>query len=151
MKPKYKLTLGLAAVVMAVLAAFAVSGFASSPSTVTIQSANGEKHVFKVEVARTREEMALGLMNRKELAPDAGMIFIFDDEDYRSFWMKDTLLPLDIIFIGKDGAIRHIHPMALPLDETSIPSGAPASAVLEINGGKAQELGISIGDKITYH
>ncbi len=152
MRAKYKIALGLAvAVVLTFVLAFAVTGFASSPSTVTVQSAGGENHVFNVEVARTREEMARGLMNRTELAADAGMVFLFEDEDYRSFWMKNTLIPLDIIFIGKDGLIRHIHPMALPLDETSIPSGAPAAAVLEINGGKAQELGIAVGDKVTYH
>ncbi|HBR69043.1 MAG TPA: DUF192 domain-containing protein [Rhodospirillaceae bacterium] len=152
MKPKYKLTLGLAvAVVLVVFVAFAVTGLASPSSTLTIQSANGAKHVFKVEVARTREEMAQGLMNRTELAADAGMVFLFEDEDYRSFWMKNTLIPLDIIFIGKDGTIRHIHPMALPLDETPVPSGAPAAAVLEINGGKTQALGIAVGDRVIYH
>ncbi len=109
-----------------------------------------QQHVFRVEVAQTQEEQAKGLMNRTEMPEDAGMLFYFGDEKIRAFWMKDTLIPLDMIFLSSDGRITQIYHMAVPHDETNIVSVEPAFAVLEINGGVSAKLGLQIGDVIHH-
>jgi hypothetical protein len=86
-----------------------------------------------------------GLMFRKSLAPDAGMLFDFHTPDFQTFWMKNTVIPLDMIFIRADGTISSIAPNAAPQSETPIPSYEPVRAVLEINGGRAAQLGIQPG------
>ncbi len=149
MSLKLRILLGLFCAVAIPLVAFAVTDSKSNP-VATIHTVDGATHRFNIELAVTPEEMAKGLMNRTELAPDAGMLFIFPNEAPRSFWMKNTLIPLDIIFIKGGGKIHHIHQMALPLDKTGILSQGSAAAVLEINGGKASELGINIGDTVKW-
>lgn len=113
----------------------------------TISSA-GRKHRFTVEVALTVEEQAIGLMNRSVLAPDRGMIFPFTSPRPASFWMKNTLIPLDIIFIREDGIIANIEANNVPLSLEPVYSDGPVAAVLEIAGGRAAELGIKAGDKV---
>lgn len=121
------------------------------PPVVTIVDSSGGQHAFTVELALTREQMAQGLMNRPEMAQDAGMLFWFGKrEREQAFWMKNTLIPLDMLFIRADGRIHHIHENARPLDETSIPSQGPVSAVLEINGGLSRKLGIAPGDMVHH-
>lgn len=116
-----------------------------------IQSQDGSTaQDFTVEVARSHEETLMGLMFRKEMPARHGMIFIFPEDKVAEFWMKNTLIPLDMIFIGSDGEIKHIHPMAKPLDTTLISSIAKVKAVLELNGGEAQALGIMIGDRVLH-
>jgi uncharacterized membrane protein (UPF0127 family) len=115
----------------------------------SIRSAGGE-HRFTVEVVDTNETRAQGLMFRKELAPDAGMLFDFKESRQVAFWMENTLIPLDMIFIRADGTIANIHVNARPLDRTSIPSDGPVMFVLEIPGGRTVELGIAAGDKVTH-
>ena len=110
----------------------------------TIRSATGE-HRFTVEVAATPAQQERGLMFRKSLAGDRGMIFPYNPPVDATFWMKNTLIPLDMLFIRGDGTIVRIT-NAKPLDETALPSGEPVSAVLEIRGGRAAELGIREGD-----
>jgi len=105
---------------------------------------------FDVEVALTPKQQIQGLMNRESMPEDAGMLFMFNKEAERGFWMKNTLIPLDIIFIKQDGRIHHIHSNAKPHDLTSIKSKGPVIAVLEINGGLSQELGIKVGDVIHH-
>lgn len=117
---------------------------------VTVRTAAGEEFYFNVEMALTRGEHARGLMNRTMLDDSAGMLFVFDGEAQRAFWMKDTLIPLDMLFISKDGTIHHIHPMAKPQDEANISSKGVSKAVLEINGGLSDKLGIKEGDKIIH-
>jgi hypothetical protein len=114
----------------------------------TIHSANG-KHRFTVEVARTSEQQSMGLMFRRSLGPNKGMIFPFDPPQFVSFWMKNTLIPLDMIFIRPDGKIARIA-TAKPLDETPVPSGDTVAAVLEIRGGRSAQLGIRAGDKVDW-
>jgi hypothetical protein len=114
----------------------------------TIRSANGA-HRFTVDVARTSEQQEWGLMFVRSLAPNRGMIFPFDPPQEVAFWMKNTLIPLDIIFIRADGTIARIT-KAKALDETPLPSGEPIGAVLEIRGDRAAELGIGAGDKIEW-
>jgi uncharacterized membrane protein (UPF0127 family) len=115
-----------------------------------IISENNKKHLFNVEVSRTPAELKFGLMYRNEMALDHGMLFVFPLEQMRSFWMKNTFIPLDMIFIRKNGTIVNIEANAKPLDLSSRPSKAPALAVLEINGGLSEKLGIKAGDVI-YH
>ena len=113
-------------------------------------TATGKKHVFDVEIARTPAEQAYGLMNRKSMPMDYGMLFLFQTEDERSFWMRNTLIPLDMIFIREDGTIHSIHDSAIPHDLTPVLSKGPVLAVLEINGGRAAALGIKPGDRVIY-
>jgi len=114
----------------------------------TIQSGSIAHH-FTVDVAATPEQQERGLMFVKSLAGDRGMIFPYSPPAEVSFWMKNTLIPLDIIFIRTDGTIvRVTHAKAL--DVTPLPSGEPISAVLEIRGGRASELGIKEGDVASW-
>ncbi len=103
---------------------------------------------FHAMVARTDAEREIGLMFRREMAPDQGMIFEFPDAAPRAFWMRNTILPLDILFIDASGRILNIAAQARPYDETPLPSVGPAQSVLEINGGLAARLGIQPGDRV---
>jgi uncharacterized membrane protein (UPF0127 family) len=114
----------------------------------TIHSATGD-HKFTVQVAATPEQQEHGLMFYRSLPGDQGMIFPYDPPQAVSFWMKNTLIPLDMLFIRADGTIARIA-TAKPLDETPVPSGVPIAAVLEIRGGRAAELGIREGDKVDW-
>jgi uncharacterized membrane protein (UPF0127 family) len=105
---------------------------------------------FNVELARNDAERERGLMFREKLGPYEGMLFDFMREQPVSFWMKNTLIPLDMLFIGGDGTIRSIHANAVPRSTDSIPAGHPVRAVLEINGGSARLLGIKVGDKVKH-
>jgi len=115
----------------------------------TIKS-HGKRHAFVVEVARTLEEQQQGLMNRQTLAPGRGMIFPYDPPQPVAFWMKNTLIPLDMIFIRADGTIGSIAAETVPLSLEPVPSGEPIAAVLEIAGGRSAELGLSAGDKVSW-
>lgn len=119
-------------------------------SQLTIRTAAGAEHVFTVELADTPDEQARGLMFRESLAPDAGMLFDFHVSRPTSFWMQNTLIPLDMLFIRADGSIARIQVNAKPLDTTSIPSGEPVRFVLEIPGGRSVELGIAVGDTMIH-
>ena len=114
----------------------------------TIRSKTGE-HRFTVEVAATPDQQERGLMFRKSLAGDRGMIFPYDPPQEVSFWMKNTLIPLDIIFIRSDGTIARIA-NAQAMDITPLPSGEPIALVLEIGAGRAKQLGIKEGDTVTW-
>jgi len=114
----------------------------------TIASSTGT-HLFTVDVAATAEQQEKGLMFVKQLAPDRGMIFLYDPPQAVAFWMRNTLIPLDIIYIRPDGTIARIA-NAKALDETPVPSGEPVVAVLEIAGGRAGQLGIAPGDKVEW-
>ncbi|ATY31937.1 DUF192 domain-containing protein [Sphingomonas psychrotolerans] len=120
----------------------------------TVQTKSGPRQ-FNVEVARTTAEQERGLMFRTNIPADGGMIFIpypaaGGGPREASFWMKNTPTPLDILFIRPDGTIAAIAANAIPYSETPAKSGEPVNAVLEINGGKAAELGIAPGDKVRW-
>lgn len=117
--------------------------------TLEIITANGRIR-FEVEIAGTREEQRLGLMNRTELAPNAGMLFPFPFPMPTAFWMHNTLIPLDMIFIDSQGKIIRIEERAAPQTDTPRPSGGDVLAVLEIAGGRAGELGIKSGDRVMH-
>jgi uncharacterized protein len=105
-------------------------------------------HVFAVEIADNDAERAKGLMYRKELPEGRGMLFDFHHEQEVSFWMQNTYIPLDMIFIRRDGRILRIAENTEPLSTTIIPSRGPALAVLEVIGGTARKLGIAPGDRV---
>jgi uncharacterized protein len=115
----------------------------------SIRTAKGERQ-FKVEVARSSDEQARGLMFRESLAANAGMIFPMIPPREASFWMKNTLIPLDMIFIRTDGSIARIEPDTTPQSLEPVSSGEPIGAVLEIAGGQAAKQGIAEGDKVTW-
>jgi len=114
-----------------------------------IESASGT-HRFIVELPRTREQMARGLMHRRQLAADAGMLFLYPADRAITMWMKNTLIPLDMLFIAGDGRIVNIVERTVPLSLQMIQSAGPARGVLEVNGGTARRLGIEPGDRVRY-
>ena len=116
---------------------------------VTIRSVTGE-HRFTAQVARSPAEQATGLMYRSSLAPDEGMIFPYDPPQEVGFWMKNTLIPLDMIFIRADGTIARISANTKPMSLEPYSSGEPVAAVIELRGGRAAELGIKAGDRVDW-
>ncbi len=124
------------------------AGLEQVPLTVT--TSDGRAHRFIVEVARSPEEQAQGLMRRQSLAPDRGMVFPYSPPRPVAFWMKDTYIPLDIIFISPGGRILRIEANTVPLSLDPVGSGEPVEAVLEIAGGRAAELGITAGDSVQW-
>jgi uncharacterized membrane protein (UPF0127 family) len=134
----------------------AVSLLAAVPAAVAqtleklaIQTATGTRS-FDVEVMRTDEERAKGLMNRRYLPAERGMLFDFKVEQPVSMWMMNTYIPLDMLFIRKDGTIARIAEMTEPLSTRTIASGENVLGVLEINGGLSAKLGIKPGDKVQH-
>ncbi len=113
--------------------------------TLTIINSGGERVEVEVEIADTDAERERGLMERTELAQDAGMLFVFEEEQQLAFFMRDTLIPLSIAYIDAEGTIVDIQDMQ-PLDETPVPSAAPAQYALEVNQGFFEARGIQVGD-----
>ena len=126
----------------------AVGGLDQAP--LTIRGVDGKTHVFTVEIARSEAEQEQGLMNRQSIDPDKGMIFPLAPMREASFWMKNTLIPLDLIFVRGDGTIARIEENAVPLNLQPILSGEPVAAVLEIAGGRSAQLGIKAGDRVSW-
>ena len=136
------------------LVAFALvvsAGAATAQETeaLTIVSAQ-ERHAFDVEVARTPEQKRTGLMFRREMADDYGMLFPYEDEGVRTMWMRNTVLPLDMIFIAADGRIVTIAEDTVPFSEEIVSSQFPVKAVLEVNAGIVDRLDISVGDRVEH-
>jgi hypothetical protein len=100
---------------------------------------------FAVEIADDERERARGLMFRERMGAGQGMLFVYDRPQPVSFWMKNTLIPLDMVFMGEDGRVRSVHAEAIPGDETPIPGGSDIQYVLEINGGLAARIGLGPG------
>ena len=122
---------------------------ACSDDTLAVRGAFGAAQ-FDVVVAETPQEQAQGLMFVESMPTMQGMLFVYDRPRVVSFWMRNTLIPLDMIFIDSEGVVQNIHAMAKPLDETSISSVVPVQYVLEINGGLADRLGLAVGDEIRH-
>ena len=122
---------------------------AADRNTVEIVSKNGV-HVFSVELALTDDQRATGLMNRKELPEGRGMLFDFGRDQEIAMWMKNTYIPLDMIFITRDGRIHRIAENTEPLSERIIPSGGPVRGVLEVIGGTARKFGLAPGDRVAH-
>jgi len=115
-----------------------------------VVSADGTRHEFNVELAVTPSQRSRGLMFRPALAADAGMLFLFDREAPRTFWMKDTIVPLDIIFLDKSGRVVSVAADATPYSTDPIPSGAPAAGVLEVAAGTSARLGVDETAYVEY-
>lgn len=123
----------------------------SGLNVVTLTVRNGQRnHSFRVEVAQTAQQQARGLMYREAMGADEGMLFPRNPPSPAAFWMKNTVLPLDIIFIGPDGRISNIVANAQPYSLDPRQSVGVAAAVLELNGGRAAELDISAGDRVEW-
>jgi len=122
---------------------------ACAPDSVELRGPWGQAR-YQIELADTPEEQQRGLMFREELARNAGMLFVFPGPREVSFWMRNTLIPLDMIFIGETGVVGHVHENAIPLDETSIPGGDDVMAVLEVNAGQAAQFGIAPGTQVRH-
>jgi uncharacterized membrane protein (UPF0127 family) len=133
-------------VIGAVLAALAQAQ-AAGQDTLEIVSASGV-HAFSLELATNDEERERGLMYRKELPQGHGMLFDFGHDQPVAFWMHNTYISLDMMFIRSDGRIMRIEESAEPLSDRLIPAGAPVRAVLEVIGGTARQLGIKAGDRV---
>lgn len=143
----------LAAMMLALIAPLLLAGCNAGagdnriPLTITH---NGKAHNFRVEVARTQEEQARGLMERTSLPEDGGMLFPFEAPKIASFWMEKTLIPLDMIFVRKDGSIDRIAENTIPNSREPVVSGGEVSAVLELAGGTAARLGLDESATVTW-
>ncbi|HTN63895.1 MAG TPA: DUF192 domain-containing protein [Devosia sp.] len=134
---------------MAAVIAFVPLAACSDEGKLVLQTASGD-HTFHVQLVDTPEGRSKGLMFVQDLADDAGMLFDFKEERPVSFWMQNTYIPLDMVFVGADGVVKTVHANARPLDTTSIPSGAPVQFVLEIPGGVAAKIGLEAGDTMVH-
>jgi hypothetical protein len=157
MRPRW----GPAIAVAALLLGMAGSGFApvASAQTAALQAqtleplsvlASGGRREFQVEVARNDDDRARGLMFRRSLPADRGMLFDFARVEPVSMWMQNTYIPLDMLFIRADGTVARVAENAEPLSTRTIPSGEPVLAVLELLGGTAARLGIKAGDRVEH-
>jgi hypothetical protein len=136
-----------ASLVVAYILAFVAPAQAAGQDTLEIVSASGV-HAFTVELAANDQERERGLMFRRELPEGQGMLFDFQHDQPVAFWMHNTYIPLDMIFIRGDGRIARIAENAKPESDDLIPSGTPVRAVLEVIGGTARQLGIKPGDRV---
>jgi uncharacterized membrane protein (UPF0127 family) len=144
------LVLGIAmAAITPAMAEAQPAGIGFTKSDLYIE-AGGKRHHFTVEFADTDERRALGLMYRTQLAADAGMLFDFKRDQDVAMWMRNTRIPLDMLFITRDGRVANIAQRTVPFSEASIPSAGPVRAVLELNGGTAERLGLKAGDRVIH-
>jgi uncharacterized protein len=134
-----------AAAVLVLLAACAPSG----GPTARIETRSGRVDVA-LEIAATPEARSRGLMYRQELADGHGMLFVFDEDANHEFWMKNTLIPLDMIFITVDGHVAGVRKNATPLSTAQISVGTPSRYVLEVPGGWAERRGVAVGDRVEF-
>ncbi|WP_229426729.1 DUF192 domain-containing protein [Microvirga alba] len=128
----------------------ATAAYAQALESLTIVLSGGQKQSFQVEVARNNADRAQGLMYRRSMPADRGMLFDFGRVEPVSMWMQNTYLPLDMLFVRPDGTIARIAANTEPLSTRTIPSGEPVLAVLELNAGTASRLGIKAGDRIEH-
>ena len=138
-----------AALAFVILAAAGAPAIGAGLDTLEIATSTGQ-HAFQVEIAANDASRERGLMDRRYMAPDHGMLFEFDRDEPVAFWMKNTYIPLDMIFIAPSGVVTRIVANAEPLSERVIPSGGPCVAVLELNGGTAAAIELKVGDKVRH-
>lgn len=138
------------AVLAFLLIAASLPATAFERSSLTIVTADGTRHRFQIELALTMQEQAQGLMFRETLGESEGMLFINATERAMLMWMKNTLVPLDMIFVAADGRIVSIARDAVPLSEATISSGGVVKGVLEVPGGTAERLNIAPGDRVLH-
>lgn len=129
--------------------AWAQSGAKFDRSSLSIDS-GGRTHQFSIELALSAEQQTQGLMWRKTMPADHGMLFVYDRDQEITMWMRNTLIPLDMVFMRADGQITHIRERAVPQSLEVIASNGPARAVLELNGGTVRRLGLKVGDRVVH-
>jgi uncharacterized membrane protein (UPF0127 family) len=139
----------LGALAFGALAAVPGLGQAQTLEPVTVVTASG-RHVFQAEVMRTPDERARGLMFRRFLPADRGMLFDFQRVEPVAMWMQNTYIPLDMVFIRADGTVARIAKRTEPLSTRTIPSGEPVLGVLEVNAGVAERIGLKAGDRVEH-
>jgi uncharacterized membrane protein (UPF0127 family) len=122
---------------------------AATTGTLVLKTDSGE-HRYNVEVATTDSERALGLMFRRNLPESAGMLFIYEPPQRVGMWMRNTFIPLDMVFISADGRVHRIQPNTEPFSTDLIPSGGAVGGVLELNAGQADKIGLKRGDRVVY-
>jgi uncharacterized protein len=140
----------LIASLFAALLCLAPAAFAQLESGPLAIDTGDSVHRFTVELADDPDEIRTGLMNRAEMAPNAGMLFDFGQPREASMWMKNTLIPLDMLFIAPDGKVLAIARNTVPGSLRTISPGVPVKAVLELNGGRCEALGIEPGDTVEH-
>ncbi len=148
LSPRGRALVAAAVLLVALGAALFTSAQAAGRATIEIVAKNGV-HAFDVELATNDAERERGLMFVRQLPEGKGMLFDFQHDEEVSFWMHNTYVPLDMLFIGSNGQILHIVENAKPLSDTLIPSRYPVRFVLEVIGGTADKFGIAVGDKVT--
>ncbi|MEX2642519.1 MAG: DUF192 domain-containing protein [Acetobacterales bacterium] len=126
------------------------TAFAFAVGELTIATADGARHEFRIEIARSSAEKNQGLMFRQALAEDAGMLFDWPDRPVATMWMKNTFIPLDMLFIDADGRIVHIARRTVPHSLETVTAGRRVRAVLELRGGTADRRGIAVGDRVIH-
>ena len=142
--------LSLPLLLLAAAAPVALAQLAQFPTAPLNIVTAGGPHEFTVELATTPAQMEQGLMFRRSLAPDAGMLFDYMAPSMAMMWMKNTLIPLDMLFVDTQGRIVNIHERAVPGSLDTISAAAPVRAVIELNGGTAARLGIRPGDRVMF-
>jgi uncharacterized membrane protein (UPF0127 family) len=130
--------------------AWASAAAAQQLESLAVATKAGDRHIFQVEVARTPDQRSQGLMYRKSMPADHGMLFDFERVEPVSMWMKNTYIPLDMLFIRPDGTIARIAANTEPLSTRTISSGEPVLSVLELNAGSAALHGIRPGDRVEH-
>jgi uncharacterized membrane protein (UPF0127 family) len=124
-------------------------GIAAETATLVLNTDTGP-HSFNIEIAKTSSEKILGLMYRRSLPADAGMLFLYNRPQQVTFWMRNTYIPLDMVFIGADGRVQRIESHTEPFSLAAISSDGEVEAVLELNAGTADAIGLKVGDKVDY-
>jgi uncharacterized membrane protein (UPF0127 family) len=117
---------------------------------ITIVTREGARHVFRVEMAVRPDDQMVGMMFRTSMEPDEGMLFDWGAPRESAMWMRNTLIPLDMLFIAADGRIHRIHERAVPQSLATIESRGPVRATLELQGGAAERLGLRVGDRVEH-
>lgn len=146
----------LRAILIAALAILPLQASAQNGQLLTFEASElkiataDETYTFAVELALTVQQQAQGLMFRQSMAADAGMLFVGKREGVRNFWMRNTFIPLDMLFIKADGTIAHIAERTIPQSLDTVSSRVPVLAVLELNAGTASRLGIKAGDQVSH-
>jgi uncharacterized protein len=135
---------------LSLLVASAMAEVSFAKERVRLITASGRTHDLTVELATQPDQREQGLMYRRQMAPDHGMLFDFGETRPVMMWMKNTYLPLDMLFIRSDGSIARIAANTEPLSTRTIPSGEPVLAVLELNAGTASRMGIKPGDRVEH-
>jgi uncharacterized membrane protein (UPF0127 family) len=125
------------------------TGFATGTGTLVLKTDTGD-HSFNIEVAKTDQEKALGLMHRRSLPENGGMLFLYDRPQPAAMWMKNTHIPLDMVFISAGGLVHRIETHTEPFSKVLISSGGDVVAVLELNAGQIDKIGLKSGDKVIY-